>query len=206
MPPQQPGNQPNLDFIMNSNAPSAKKSLLPAGNSTKQRIAIVAIIGGILIGFLIVMMLILGSGGDNKQSMLKIAQAQVELARVATLANDSTDQSVRNFAVNTKLTIASDTQALLGTLGENGIGFKDKDLVLGQNPETDQALATAKAAANFDTVLRTTLIEQLIAYQASLKETYDASSNTAIKEKLSQIYANVEPLLKQGQPQTAATP
>lgn len=203
MPPQQP-NQPNFDFIMNSQQPSAKKSLLPTGNSTGQRIAIVAIIVGVLVAFLVLMMIILGGGGDNKQNLLTVAQQQTEIARVTALATESSDQSLKNFVMNTQLGVTSDKQSLLNALGENGIKFKDKDLALGQNPDTDQALETAKAAANFDAVIRDTLTELLKDYQASLETAFNQSGNETIKNSLSSAYENAAALLKQVEPSTKA--
>lgn len=206
MPPQQNQNQPNFDFIMNPNQPSAKKSILPAGNSTGQRIAFVAIIGAVLVGLLLVIMLVLGSGGDNKQNYLKIAQEQTEIARVSALANGSTDQSLKNFAINTGATVMSDQKKLLATLGENGIAFDEKELILGQNAETDQTLATAKAAANFDAVLRSTLVAQLTDYQATTKTAFEKSGNADVKNQLTQIYTNTKLLLQQGQPEAPTSP
>jgi len=206
MPPQQSQNQPNFDFIMNPNQPSAKKSLLPAGNSTKQRVAIVAIIGGVLLVFLLLLMLILGGGGDNKQNLLKVAQQQTEIVRIANMADQSNDQSLKNLAANTSVTIASDQSRLAGTLAGNGIAFKKKELALGQNSKTDQVLEDAKAAANFDAVLRDTLIELLTDYQASVKLAYENSGNADVKNQLDATYINTGNLLKQAKPQTAATP
>lgn len=188
---------------MNPQAPNAKKSVLPAGNSTGQRLMIVAMIGGVLVVLLLIIMLVLSGGGDNKQNLLKVAQAQTELVRLSEMANESTDQTLKNFAINTNLTVTSDKQRFTGVLGQNGISFKDKELALGQNPETTQALETAKAAANFDATLRDTLVDQLSAYQATLKTAFDQSGNEQIKGSINQLFSNIEPLLKQSQSEAA---
>ena len=196
MPPQQQP-QGHYDFIMNAGQ-QPKRSIFPGGNSPLQRYAIV--IGGI--GILIILVIVVfsslfSSGDGNKEVLLKVAQQQSELTRVAEFSLAESTPPARGIAISTSFAMRSDQRKLLAVLGQNGVKFGDKQLTLLKDRATDERIKNAKAAANYDATLVDVLDEQLTAYQATVKQAYNNSKNPAVKEVLAQNFESAGLLLKQ---------
>lgn len=206
MQPQQPYSPtPNYDFIM-SPAPPPKKSLvpLPTSGSMLQRIAIVA--GGfvILLIIIIVFASLLKSGGNNAP-LVSIAQQQNELIRVATLGTQqATDQSAKNFAQSTELSLITEQQQLLSYLKTNGTKVSPKQLALTKNTQTDTQLSAAQAASTFDSTFEDVMHTQLTAYTQALKTTFAKTTGPKGRQLLSNDYSATNLLLQQ-LPGSAAT-
>lgn len=195
-----PGNQNQYEFIMSSGQKSKKPGLtLPSGNSQNQRIAIFAGLILIVIIFLFLMMSLMKSGGEDKAQYKAVVQTQNELIRVAGLASvePSTGQAIKNTAANLQTVVTSDRQALIGTLQQKGITLKEKDLIGIPDPNTDQRLTSARAAANYNDTVLAVLNEQLVSYQAKLKQTYDKTKSQTIKDNINQAYQHTGLLQKQ---------
>lgn len=200
MPPQQTNS--NYDFIMQSEQKPAKKLPLPGGNNSMvQRIIIVAGGGILLIILAIVFSAILSSGGDNKDLFVKVAQQQAEITRVADLglASQNTEQTTKNVTINIKLSVSSDQTQFMRILDENGQKLNPKVVAQGTNPETDTRLETASAAGSYNSMLATVLNEELIDYQSTLQEAYDATQTEAIKTQLGNSINSTASLVKQVQ-------
>lgn len=199
MPPQQP-NKPNFDFIVNPGQ-APKKQLLPTGGSAVQRAIIVGVGVVLLIIAAVVVNSLLTSGSKEQQAtLLKAAQQQAELVRVANLGTTASTQDIKNLAINTSLTMTSDQKQLIDTLASAGMKINQKQLLLGKNPDTDEAFAAAQAAANFDATFTASITEQLTAYQTTLQNAYNNSRNPDVQGLLKQQFANAGLLLQQASP------
>lgn len=200
MQPQQPyGPAPNnYDFIVNP-SPPPKKSLipLPTGSSMLQRIAIVG--GGLVILIIIIAIFAsLLSGGSNTAPLVSIAQQQNELIRVATLGTQqATDQSAKNFAQSTELSLTTEQQQLLGYLKDHGTKVSAKQLALTQSTKTDTELAAAQAASTFDSTFEQVMQTQLSSYAQSLKTTFAGTTGVNARKLLNADYTAANLLLKQ---------
>lgn len=183
------------DFIVNSDQ---NKRRFSAPQSIGTRIAIVAGGAAILLIIIIVIFSAIFGGSDNNQQFLKVLQSQQEIARVTQLQEVATaDQSVKNIANSTRLAVSSDQKQLTTTLASFGREFNQKDIALGQNPQTDEQLTAAKAAGNFDTTFLTVLTKHLQTYQSSLQQAYDATENETVRNQLQEDYTSSGLLMKQ---------
>jgi hypothetical protein len=181
MPPYE---KPKTSYDFITKPPTQQKK--PLIGSSK----IAAIAGG-GVGLVIVLFVLLSvftGGSDNETRLISITQQQTEIARVATLGTLNSEQTTKNIALNTAMSANSDRQKIVAVLAENGIKVKPKQMAATQNPKTDQTLAAAKSAANFDDTFTQTLDEQLAEYQATLKDAYDASKNKKVQTVLSDSY------------------
>jgi hypothetical protein len=199
MQPQQPYNPtPNYDFIM-SPAPPPKKSLvpLPTNSSLLQRIAIAG--GGLII--LIIIIIVFASllkGGGNNSALVSIAQQQNELIRIATLGTQqATDQSAKNFAQSTELSLTTEQQQLLTYLKTNGTKVSTKQLGLTKNAKTDTTLSAAQAASTFDSTFEQVMQSQLTSYAQSLKTTFGNTTGPKARQLLSNDYSAANLMLQQ---------
>lgn len=196
-----PGNPPSnqYDFIMSGNRQKAKKPTLPSDGSQGQRLAVAVGIIVILLIFFVVLMNVVGRGGEDKTAYITIIQKQTELARVAAMgaSEPSANQQLKNTASNVQTTLLSNKQTLNVRLQTKGIKLKQKDLAGVANKATDKRLADAKAAANFDSALITVLNEQLTDYRSSLEQAFDHTKSKTLKETLDQIYGTTDLLQKQ---------
>lgn len=195
-PQQTPNPGGNYDFIMNPNQ-APKRPLLPGGNSMAQRAVMVAIGAVVLMIIIIIVSSLLNSGPDNKLSLIKATQQQTEMVRVSDLTNTSGSQTTRNIALNTSLTLASDSQKLQAALAERGIKIKQKQLLAGKNPDTDKKLDQAKAASAYDTTFLQIMDDSLGDYQATLQDAFTNSHSPTLKQLLSQEFTNAKLLRNQ---------
>lgn len=196
-PSQHSQPHPDYDFIMNSSRKPAKKPILPSGNSAVQRITIAAGGGFVLLILIMIAFSLFSSDGGKRDAYLSVAQSQSELARIANLASTDTSNTAKNITVNIALTTTSDQKKLITVLEQNGTKFNSKDLLLKNNPKTDEELTAAKAAATYDTTLLQILDDQLNDYEGALSTAYDLSENQAVRQSLKQAYDNTQLLQKQ---------
>ncbi len=196
-----PGNQQQqYDFIMSGGQKVKKPGFsLPTGNSQGQRIAIFAGILVVLLLFFFFIVSIASGGGESKTNYINLVQQQSELIRVAGLGSvdTSTSQNVKNAAASTQTALSSDKQILVAAMQEKGIKLKEQQLAGTPNTTTDNQLAAAKAAANYDSTILKILTQQLTAYRAQLQTTYDQTKSKSLKTSLSQIYEHSNLLQKQ---------
>jgi hypothetical protein len=203
MQPDQQNNQaqhssslPQYDFIMNP-ATQQKKSKfsLPSGNSTKQRIFIVA--GGLgvllLVGF--AAMAIFGGGSNSKDNLTILAQQQNEIIRITEAAKDEKairDTSTQHTIATIALVVQSEQQQTIALLPKKP---NAKTLALKKNAKTDAVLVAATQNNTYDETLLNTLQTQLVAYQDQIKKTFDATKSSKEKDVLNSAYKSVGVLL-----------
>jgi len=176
---------PDYDFIMNP-AQAPKKSIIPAGNSMKQRLIIVAA-GAVLllIAAIVVIALISSAGKAGQADLVKAAQQQAEIIRVSKLGLDrARGSSAKNLATTTNLSMQSDQTALLAALKTQGVKVSNEELAAGKDTKTDTALITAEQSNRFDEAFTEAIQAQLVAYQKTLKTAYDSASSTKLKDAL----------------------
>lgn len=183
------------DFL--NDAPKAKKSLLPTGNSKQQRL-IVVVLGliGLLIAGVIIAAVLNGASNAPKVELTKAAQQQQELVRVATIGTQKARGAIaRNLAVTTLYTMQSDQAGFQPVLKKEKLKLDKKTLALGVNPKTDQALTSAEAANRFDEVFTETLRKQLNEYRETLKKIDEISGSRSTKAIVAEDFEHTTLLL-----------
>jgi hypothetical protein len=188
--------QNNYDFILNAGQ-KPKKSLLPSGNSTLQRIAVIGGLAAVALIMIIVLVSLMHSSGEDKTVFLKTLRDQSEINRIATVGvTKATGPAAKNIAVSAAATTQSDQKILTDTLQKHGIKYKANQLQ-SKNAETDSRLETALAAATYDQTLLEILDEQLTAYQTDLQQAHDKTKSQSIQSALNFSYNNAKLLREQ---------
>jgi hypothetical protein len=209
MPTQQPSPAPNGEahdpYAFLYDTPGKKRSILPSGNSTKQRIMIV--VGGfitLMILFVLLFSLILGHKSGNSASLTSLAQQQTEMSRVAAIiTQNSRDNATQAFSSNVQYSMVSDQKSLVKYLAKHGVKLKSVTLNMGKKSSTDTLLANAKLAGTYEVVGTAQLQKQLQQYQNDLAVAFKSGSS-AEKAELRPLYIHATTLLK-NLPQSAAT-
>lgn len=178
--------------------PEKSSVSLPQGNQT-QRIIVFAGIIAVVIIFVAFILMIAGRGGEDKAQYTGLVQQQSELVRIAAIgaSDPSVNADLKATATNLNIVVSSDKQQIAAALTKKNIKLKGKELNGVPNPETTQLLNQARAAANFDSTLITTLSEQLDDYRATLEKTYNQTRSRTIKTSLSNAYKHTNLLQKQ---------
>ncbi len=190
MQPNQNGLPDGYDFL--SDKPKAKRSLLPTGNSKKQRLFVVA--GGALL--LIILIFVVGGVISNAnrpktELILTVVQEQHELARIADIGTTKGKSSeTKNFAASVRSIVRSDQAVLIPLLGKAGIKANEKLLRGKQTTKTDTALTNAEQSGRLDETVTELLQTQLKTYQQDLKKAYDGNSGVKTRAALDKAYAN----------------
>lgn len=195
-PQNQPSNQ--YDFIMSKEKAVKPKVTLPAGSQNQRIIVFAGIIVLVLI-FVVFITKLAGRGGEDKAQFVGLIQQQSELVRVATLGTgeQSANADLRNTATNISLAVSSDKQQLIAVLAKKNIKLKGKEINGVANQKTTTLLTNARAAANFDSTLITTLSDEMDDYQGGLEKMYNQTKSRSIKASISQAYQNTQVLQKQ---------
>ena len=195
LPPSSMGDP--YHFIMNPSKPSRPPLLGVGGHSLLVKVLLV--VGGaivLMIAAAIVTTVFLGSK-TNLEDIVGLVQIENEITRVADLAEDSSDQSIKNAASNTSLTIGSQQQAWLNFLGRQGRTVPTKELQLKEDSKTDQQLTAAHESSTFDVTYAKLMRTQLEAYSALVKTTYNRTHNKTESALLNDNYDEAQLLLKQ---------
>lgn len=194
-PPPPPVNPTQYEFIMTPG--SQPRSKMPGG-PTK----LLVIVGG-LAAIVIVAVILLSAFSGNKvddKPFIAVARQQQEIIRVSDLQYSSLSrQNVKNFAINSQLSLSTDKSKFLLELKKHGIKISDKQILAGANTATDTTLTNAQASSTLDTTLQSTLQEELKTYQTALKQTYAVTKSVKVREMLKSLNDNAELLLKQSQ-------
>lgn len=202
MPPQSGPNP--YDFITQS-PQKPKKSILPQGNSPKQRGIFAAILGFGLLILGIVFFFILTGGGPSMQPMIELAQTQNEILRITDGASrDIKSADVAEFNQNANLTLRSDQQQTVAYIAKVEKAPNAKVLALKQSSSTDAKLKEAAAAGRYDETYQGILYNQLKAYQGEIQTVYKSASGAQQKELLQKLYNNATTLLKNQKPPTTS--
>ena len=190
------GEHSNYDFIFNPPG-KRKKSIIPSGNSPKQRLLIAIAGGGILLIVIILGVSMLFGGKNNADALLDIAQRQAEIIRVSELGFlKAKGSEARNLAITTKLTLQTSETQTLDRLKKLHKKANDKTLALKKNAQTDQNLTDASLNNKFDTTFIEIMRSSLSDYQKAVKELYDTTGSKTEKQILAASYDGVTLLIK----------
>lgn len=190
-PPITPGHDPYA-FITNPGTPAKKPKLpLPQGNSTGQRVLIVALAVVFLIIIASVVMTILGSASKQAvNNMVLAAQQQEELRRISTIGvKDARTTPTKNLAATTLYTLESDKPKLHAIVNKE-TKLEKAILAQGKDEATTTILAEAKQTNRFDEVFTELLKKEMREYQSTLKKVHD-SANKKNKPTLAEQYRNI---------------
>lgn len=194
--PQEPEKNP-YDFFMEQQK-QPKKSLLSGGRMSGKKMLL--IISGIVLLLIIlgaIGIMLLGPKEDTAPE-LSVVQTQQEIVRVATDgAKNTKTGNLQNFAVTTSLAVTSSQQEYLGFLASRGLKIEDKELALGHNTKTDQALAAALAANTYDTTFSTIMKAELDSYAIKLQSIANTATSAKAEEIIKKLYAGAQLLRKQ---------
>lgn len=197
----QPEQSP-YDFIMNPGTPPKKSPLalkVDPGSPKGFLFKIGLIVGGVVIFMIIAAVIVNMLTGDktNTADITSLAQTQAEIVRVSGKANSGTvtNQSLRNFATNTTLTMTSQQTKTIALLQTKGVKLSTKKLALKKNADIDTQLQAATASNSFDSVFAQIMSKQLNSYTDDLQTYYKNASSTDIKQLLQEDYNQVQ-LLK----------
>jgi hypothetical protein len=205
MPPQQqppqypvinnqPTNHSQYDFIMGS--PQAPRQRMPS-RGVKPLVLIAAILTGLAV-VLIVAFSLLSGGNDASKPLIVVVQQQQEIARVAGLQFSAlSQQTTKNFAINTKLTMASDKSSFTKYLNKNGVDTPEKEIALGLHSTTDVKFTNAIATSTLDATVKAELQSELTSYRGSLRQAYASTTNQGTRALLQQYDKNADMLLTQ---------
>ena len=190
--------QPNngqYDFIMNPGSSSKQpKSLLGRGMNNKKFIAIAG--GGVLVLLLLMSLLFSGGGPSNADLLLKVAQRQNELIRVAGIGvKEARGTKALNLARTVELNLKSDQTPLLEALKAQKVKVNAKQLAVSTSGETTKMLTEAAQNNRFDEAFVTFVQAELLNYQKDLKEAYSTSTKPALKDALKAQYDNASVLI-----------
>lgn len=194
IPPSGQHDASQFDFIMNPQQPQ-KKSLIPGGPKTRM-VIVGLIIATVVIILLAVVLSMFNSGDSTTEALVKIAQQQNEIIRIA---DDGTKKAgsteAKKLATMSYMTIKTDQNNLISYLAKQKRKVKAKELGLLVDKKTDSSLATASSNGRYDEIFTQIIIEQLKNYQSSLQ---NASTNVGKngKEILAKSYENVNLIIK----------
>jgi len=149
------------------------------------------------LGLLAAILAMASKPSTSSTGLLKIAQDQQEMIRVAGNATtNSHNDDLQNFAVTLQLGLTSAQQGVVTYMAKTGTKTNDKSLSLSQNPKTDQALNAALAADTYDTMFESIMRASLSTYDHDLNEEAGVAQTTTEKKLLQDDIASAELLQK----------
>ncbi|HSW99374.1 MAG TPA: hypothetical protein VLF71_06110 [Candidatus Saccharimonadales bacterium] len=202
-PAPPPSNGNPYAFITDpSKQPKQTGGLPPVLRNTNSFVGKILLIVGGAVALVVVVGLIVTlifSGKTNLGTVLKLVETQQEVVRVSGLATDTElgDTTVSGAAMNTKLAVTSQQQALVTYLTHHRQKVNAKDLALKKDPKTDQQINQAKATSTLDIVFAQVMRQELVSYAAELKTNYTNASSQTLRAILADDYNQTQLLLKQ---------
>jgi hypothetical protein len=204
--PQDEGPKPpTYDFIFNPNEqkPSQDSKLpsLPGLNANFSKI-ILALIGAILVVFVVGLIKNAVSGPGNYPYLLSVLQDQEELMHLVSNSTQQQQQDISgtnlNYAWTTDMAMTSSSTQLLNYLAANGHKVKSAKLLMQKiSPADDQTLANAELAGTYNqefAQVNTTLLQ---GYINDLKTAYNYTTGVHGRALLSSDYNQAVLLLTQ---------
>ncbi len=204
-PPIAPGGSPHNPYDFLNDAPKQKRSMLPSGNSKKQRILIfVAGLALLLIVGVIVFSLLTGSSGGTKEDFTSLEQQQAELIRIADIGINKAKQSdTKNYAVTAKYTIISQQGPIQSMAKKAGVKVSQKQLQLGKNTKTDATLTAADQTNQFDQTFSLVYKTQLLTYRRTLERLRTEVSSKKSRDTLKAYDQQIALLVPDGNAPTS---
>lgn len=197
MPPTHGHDNP-YDFL--NDPVKQKRSVIPSGNSKKQRIIIAgAGVAILLIVGIVLFSLLTSSGGGPKDDLLSLEQQQVELIRVADIALQKANQpDAKNFASTAKYTIISQQGQIQAIAKKSGVKASPKELQAGKNTKTDSALTAAEQSNEFDQTFTVMYKTQLLSYRRALEKVRAEVSSKKTRDTLKTYDEQIAVLVPDG--------
>jgi hypothetical protein len=193
-----PGGSP-YDFITSAPPkPPRKSALSPGSNSIVGKLVLVGG-GGIILVIVVVMVVNLLFGNKtNFTPLIGLTQSQQEIARTAQAGVQTvSDQAIAGAAINTRLTMLTQQQAMLTYLSGHKQKISPKQLSLKKDPKVDTQFMQAKATSTFDFVFTQVLRQELTDYTTSLQTAYKSAPGPEAKKLLKADFDQTQMLLKQ---------
>jgi hypothetical protein len=184
-------------FIMEPPKRQKPKGTGLAGNPFLMKIvfflgaAIVVIVAGAIL------VNVFFGGKTNTQDIVDIAATEQEIMRVSVRGADAANDSVKNAAITTQATVATEQQEWITYLAKLGKKTNAKQLALKKNTTTDSRLTQAQATSTFDLTFSQVMRSQLQDYASELKTAYGKATGKNEKALLSKHYDQVVLLLEQ---------
>ncbi len=192
-PPPMPSGNP-YDFIMNSGQKSRRGF---GGGSMTQRIVIVVIgLVLLLIAAIVAFAVITSSSSGSVENLVKLAQQQTEIARVAAIGvEQASSNDTKNLAITTQLSMQSGATDTVALLKKSGHKVNDNTLALLQNSHTDEQLDQAAANSSFDDTFTKIIKAQLSNYRVALQNDSKTATKLSEKQLLQQSFNSVTILI-----------
>jgi hypothetical protein len=194
------------EFIVNPNTAKRRGSLL-SSNAFVTKIAVIAggavllmIVAGVVISAL--------APKSNAPDLLAIAQRQQEIIRVSSSATTlAAGDDTKNLVTNINVTLTSDKMLTLSYLMAHGMKkVPAKTLALDKSAETDNTLASAATAGNYDAAAVQNLTGQLQTYERLLQKAYNETHGPIGRKLLQTDFTNADLLLQQAKKISNTTP
>lgn len=196
MNPEAPGQNP-YEFILN---PSTPPKPTPLGGNKGFILKICLIVGAVIllmIGISVVMNMLNSSKNKAVDSLKSIPLAQQEIIRVSNDGlNSVTSQTLKNFAITTKLTVTGQQQSMINYLAEQGVKTTAKQLAASKNASTDALLTQAKENSTYDLIFTQQMTKSLNAYLTTINNTYQSVTGPTARKLLKADYDQTQMLLK----------
>jgi hypothetical protein len=192
-----PGNANNYDFILNPTQPK-KGAGLGFGKDPFITKIIFLVGGAVLLMIVIGVIISLAFGGKtNVDTFVAIAQRQQEIVRVSALSDSAVSQQIKNAAISTEVTIASQQNKTVAYLTAHKRPIAAQELALKKDATVDAKLNQAKETSTFDATFTVVMRAELTTYAQQLKDAYNGKSNRTQRELVGLQYKDVQLLLKQ---------
>jgi hypothetical protein len=186
-----PNDPSRYEFFMNPTGPQ-RKPLFSGGSSFGFRI-------GLVVGGAVLLMVIMGvvvsliPSNLNGNELTALAQSQNGLFAICNDAlSNSKAQDTKNFASNCSISLTTEQTDLLAYTGKHGLKVGKKQLDLGVNAKTMEALKASIAASTYDETFSTAVQSQLTLYMAKIKATFRTAKSTEQKKLLSTEYTTAQ--------------
>lgn len=196
--PQAPPPGDQYNFIVNPEQPSKGKLIGKLGGNP----FIVKI--GLIVGGAVVLMIVLAivvsllfGGKTNVDTIVSLAQSQQEIVRLSDMTKDSSSQTIRNAAGNTRVSVQSHQNEWLNFLSAHKYTLDKKTLALKTDATNDARLQAAEQTSTFDSTYTDMMRSQLESYARAVQNAYQGSPSEAEREILTSHYDDTLLLLKQ---------
>lgn len=170
---------------------------LPSFKTNKRQYLFLGLGALILIMILFILIaLVTSSGKSTTLTLTNIAEEQTELVRVSAVGmKNARGSDAKNLAITTNAALLTSQQDTITLLKKQGHKLGAKQLALKHSATTDTTLNTAQLNNAFDDAFLQVMQTQLKAYQANVKQAYDASKNKTEKAILASSYNGINTIL-----------
>jgi hypothetical protein len=192
----QPENQkPDYGFIVNE--PQAEKKGLFAGASKQKKLMLIAGGGFFIILLVLIVVLIFGNRDTNTDRLVRVAQSQQELIRIATIGEKQANSSeVKDIALTARVSVQGSLNQTQQLIAARDLKLSKAQLDGAKNTATDTKLTTARQNNQFDEVFKQHYLQQITSYQRLLSSTYDATKSNQERQVLDKAYRDIEIIRK----------